>query len=164
MDKQYCDIVVVSRYSTVTVADESVNETFRMIFEKNEIHKRTFSTHLNTITLFHINGKTIDQAKVKKFEGFLASNGYFKLHTAMYSDPTWKVDVRFFTINLNPHHFSDIKDLLISKIETALGKKLEVYEDIYYFNLTKAQMKSRRLVRLIDELISNPAIEIVICI
>lgn len=165
MGKQYCDIVVVSRYSEVTFSDESVDETFKMIFGKNAKSKRNFSTHLNTITIFHINGKTIDQTKVKKFESFLASSGYTKLHTAMYTEPEWEVDVRFFTVNLNPHHFSDIKDLLISKIETALGAKIKVYkDDIYYFYLTKSQMKSRRLVRLIDELLANPAINIVICI
>lgn len=164
MGKQHCNIVVASSYLTVKVADESVDETFRMIFGKNEIYKRTFSTHLNTITVFHINGKTIDQARVKKFESFLTSNGYTKLITTNYSEPAWEVDARFFTINLNPHHFSDMKDLLISKIETALGNKLKVHGDIYYFNLTKTQMKSRKFVRLLDELLANPAIEIIICL
>lgn len=164
MSKQHYEIVVVGHF--LVVANESVDEVFRMSFIDGTRSKRIFATHTNKLlTIFHVEAKTIDQAKVKKIEKFLISSGYTKLFSAVYSDKMSELDARFFTIRLHSKNFSDMKALLISKIEKAIGGKLKVYDDeIYYFHLTKSQIKSRRLVRLIDDLLFNPAIEVIICI
>lgn len=163
MGKQHYEIVVVDRF--LVVANESVDEVFRMSFIDGTRSKRIFATHTNKLTIFYVEVKKIDPAMVKKFEKFLTSSGYTKLFSAVYSDKMSELDARFFTIRLHSKNFSDMKNLLISKIENALGSKLKVYrDDIYYFHLTKSQIKSRKLVRLLDDLLFNPAIEIIICI
>lgn len=163
MSKQHYEVVVADSFQRV--ADESVDEVFRLNFVDGIRSKRVFTTHTNKLTIFYVETKKIDPSTVKKFEKFLALSGYAKLFSAVYSDKMSELDARFFTIRLNPHHFSDMKDLLISKFEKALGTKLKVYrDDIYYFHLTKSQIKSRKLVRLLDDLLFNPAIEIIICI
>ncbi len=163
MSKQYYDAVMVKSFSTV--ADESIDETFRMIFGKGTRSKQTYSTHTKTLTVFRVESKVVDKIKVKQFEKFLTSSGYTKLFSAIYSDKMSELDARFFTIRLYSKNLSDIKDLLISKIEKAIGGKLQVHDnEIYYFHLTKSQIKSRKLVRLVDDLVCLPVIDIVICI
>ena len=165
MSKQRCQIVVVKRYSSI--ATDSVDEEFTSFFGKCSKSIRSRSTRDNTLVTYFLEGKNIDRSKINKFVKFLESNGFIKLYTSLYSESEMMdvIDARFFSFNLNLKHFSDIKDLLISKIETALGKKLMVYkDDIYYFDLSKSQIKSRKKVRLIDELLENPAINILICL
>jgi hypothetical protein len=165
MSKQRCQIVVVKRYSSIAM--ESIDEAFINVFGKCNKSIRSRSTHENIIITFYLDGKNIDRSKIKLFVKFLESNGFIKLYSSLYSESEMVdvIDTRFFSFNLNLKHFSDIKDLLVSKIEAALGKKLKVYkDDIYYFDLTKSQIKSRKLVRLIDELLENPAINILICL
>jgi len=160
---KYYDIVVIKSFSMV--ADESTDEILRMNFAKDVRSKRLVITHAHQLIIFSVEAKRIDLNAVKRFENFLRSNGFTKLFSAVYSDKMSDLDARFFTIRLHSKNFSDMKDLLISKIEKAIGGKLKVYHDeIYYFHLTKSQIKSRRLVRLIDDLVFSPAIEIVICI
>lgn len=163
MSKQHYEVVVVD--SLQRVVDESIDEVFRMTFADSTRSKRIFATHSNKLMIFYIEAKKIDPYTVKKFEKFLALSGYAKLFSAVYSDKMSELDARFFTIRLHSKNFSDMKDLLISKIETALGSKLKVYRDeIYYFHLTKSQIKSKHLMRLIDDLFFFPAIEVIICI
>lgn len=164
MNKQYYEIAVVD--SDRKIADESVDEVFRLTFINDKRSKRSTATTLHKLTIFFVESKKIDSKKVKKFEDFLRLNGFVKLDSIIYTDLTTEVSVCFFTIKLNSQHFSDMRELLISKIETALGSKLKVYgygcgDVIYYYHLTKTQIKSRRFVWLLNRLLDNPCIEII---
>lgn len=161
MKKKYYEIVVVSTFIYAT--EESAIETFRHIFGEGKRIKRTFNANINKLTVFSLEAKKISTQGIKRFEDYLKLNGYIKLYSVVYSDLS-EVNAHFFTFKTNPMHFSDINDLLISKIEKALGKKLKNYENIYYFHLTKSQAKSKVLSKLLDELTDPSFINIITCI
>lgn len=163
MKTQCYDIVVASRVTYI--ADESVDETFRLCFQKGLRPKQVHEAHNSKVTIFRVEAKQIDKTAVKKFENFLVSNGFTKLFSLIYVDKMSELDARFFRIKMYSKNLEDMKELLIAKIEKAIGRKLKVYNsEIYYFHLTKAQLKSRKLVRLVDDLYSFPAIDNLICI
>jgi hypothetical protein len=159
MAKKYYEFLGVSTYSYID--DESLDVVLKSFFPRSGISKRVFSTKRNKITKFYVESPNLTTAQVKKFEAELKHNGFKKLYSTTYSIVS-EVDARFFTINFNPEHFSDMRDLLIQKIEKVLGKKLKTHEEIYYFWLTKSEAKSELLYKRIEVIMDNPAIEIII--
>ncbi len=159
MIKQYYELVVISTFPYV--ADESLVETFKRLFQSCKRTKRVYKTKANSLTFFSVEAKEINPKSIKKFEDFLKTNGFTKLYSVVTSDIYNEVDARFFTFRLNPKHFQDMKELLISKIEKAIGKKVKVYEDVYYFHLTKSQAMSKALPNLLDELLDPSLVNIV---
>lgn len=163
MKTQCYDVVVASRVSHV--ADKTVDETYRQCFPKGASPKQVHEAHRSKITIFRVEAKQIDKAAVKKFENFLVSNGFTKLFSLIYVDTMSELDARFFRIKMYSKNLEDMKELLIAKIEKAIGRKLNLYNsEIYYFHLTKAQLKSRKLVRLVDDLYNFPCIDNLICV
>jgi hypothetical protein len=163
MEKQ--TYILVAAVGFLRVAEESIDEIFRMNFANATRRKRIINTNSYVLNIFEVEFKKIEFQAIKRFENFLKSAGLTKLYSSTYTNFD-DIDVRFFTINLDVKHFADMKEQLTSKIEEALGKKLKRYEglyqsEIYYFQLTKSQIKSRRLIKLIDELLMHPAIKII---
>lgn len=148
----------------LTASLESIDETFRVTFLSHERSKAVYSSHAKNVTVFHICGKNVSKNQINKFKIFLESCGYQLLFSASHSELVGEIDTRFFTINLRSNQLNDIKELLISKFENALGRKLQVFGDVYYFHLNKSQIKNKKLVKQLDELFFSRMIDIIICI
>ncbi len=148
----------------LTTALDSIDETFRITFLSHQRSKTVHSSRTKNVTVFHVGGKKISKTQINKFEKFLVSCGYQLLFSASHSELIGEIDTRFFTINLGSNQFNDVKDLLISKFENALGRKLQVFGDVYYFHLTKSQIRNKKLVKQLDELFFSRMIDVIFCV
>ncbi|OGD83956.1 hypothetical protein A2572_00165 [Candidatus Collierbacteria bacterium RIFOXYD1_FULL_40_9] len=143
-------------------AIESIDETFRITFLPHQRSKSVYSSHTKNITVFHVEGKNISKTQITKFKSFLQNSGYKLLFSASHTELVGEIEVRFFTINLRSPQLQDIKEMLISKLEKVSGKKLQTYGEVYYFYLTKSQLKSRKLVKKLDDLVFSTMVDVLI--
>ncbi len=162
MSNQFYEAVFVNTYSYID--DKSVDEIFRLGFSGARRSKRNFSTNKNKLTNFYVTAKLIEPKQVKEFEKRLESDGYVKLYSTIYTEPIGEGYAYFFTIKLNLEHFSDMRDLFLAKLDSALGKKVKAHEDIYYFHLSNTQSKSKTLLQLLDKLMNNPIVNTIIVV
>lgn len=154
-------IVVVS--PSIRPVDHAVLDSFDENFIRQAHTHREYEAYPNKLIVFTVKGKNLSPKKILDFEQSLDRAGYTKLY-ATTCDQVTDIDARFFTIDLNQQHFSDMKNLLVKKFEKAIGRKLAVYENIYYLYLTKKEVKAGQLCNTLDIYMSNPAVEIIICL
>ena len=157
---RYEIVAVVPQYRPSTIS--TVME-FNRIFAKQKSVHRLHDAYPNRLAVFTVESKNIKPEKIYEFEQYLTSSEYTKLYAITYKEFD-EVDARFFTIDLDDRYFSDMRNLLIKKFEKALGRKLMVYENIYYCYLTKKEARSSKLSRTLDNYMSNPVVDIVVCL
>ncbi len=154
-------IVVVS--PSIRPVDHTVLDSFDENFIRQAHTLREYEAYPNKLIVFSVKGKNIKPEKILDFEQSLDRAGYIKLY-ATTCDQVTQIDARFFTFDLNLEHFSDMKNLLIKKFEKVLGRKLAVYENIYFLHLSKKEVKAGKLRNTLDIYVTNPAVEIIICL
>lgn len=157
---RYEIVVVVPQNKPSTIS--AVTE-FNRIFSRQKHVQRLHDAYPNRLVVFVVESKNIKPEKIYEFEQYLASNDYTKLYATTYEEFN-EVDARFFTIDFDDRYFADMRALLIEKLQKALGRKLMIHENIYYCYLTKKQARSGKVSRKLDNYMSNPAVDIIICL